>query len=170
MMEVNDEKLNSYFDGDLSPAEKEEVLRLVRNSPELKKQFEALKQAHDLLSAVKQEELSENFSSLVMSKLNVQRIRMRQQKKFLITIVSFFVIIILSISGFLLYNVLISASHSAESSDSINSLSSYIRNFSSFLFSKSGTTLIGSALSFIMLVSGYFLFEYQKKEKTIQGR
>lgn len=165
-MEINDQILNSYFDGDLSSQEKEEILRAIENSPILRNKFDSLKQTNDLLLSMKADEVSENFVSIVMSKLNAQKIRVRQQKRFLTMIISFFGILISTITGFVLYNILISASQSTESSSSITSMSNYFKNLSSLLFSKSGTTIIGSVLSFIMLVSGYFLFEYQKKMKS----
>lgn len=164
-MEINDEILNSYFDGDLSVQDKTEIIKAVNNSPELKRKFESMRQAHELFTSMRVDEVSPNFTSLVMSKLNMQKIRVRQQKRFLTVVVSFFGIIILTITGFLLYNILISASQSTEPSSAITSLSEYVKDLSSLLFSKNGTTIIGSALSFIMLVSGYFLFEFQKKNK-----
>lgn len=69
-MEINDEILNYYFDGDLSSQEREEILRAVENSPILRNKFDSLKQANDLLFSVKADEVSENFASIVMSKLN----------------------------------------------------------------------------------------------------
>lgn len=170
MMEINEEMLNRFLDGDLSDAEREEVLRAVKYSPEIKKKFESLKQAHELFASLKADEVSPGFSSFIMSRLNAQRLRARQQKRFLTLIISFFGILILSITGFLLYNVVVTASNSTDTISSINTLSNYVKDISNFLFSKNGTTIIGSALSFIMLVSGYFLFEYQKKIKSNLGR
>jgi hypothetical protein len=170
MIEINDEILNSFFDGDLSNAEKEEVLNAVKSSPVIKKKFDSLKQAHELFTSLKAEEVSPDFTSLVMNKINSQKVRLRQQKRFLTLIISFFGVIILSITGFLLYNILTAANHSTDTSSSITSLGNYVKNLSSLLFSKSGTTIIGSILSFVMLVSGYFLFEYQKKMKSNLGR
>jgi anti-sigma factor RsiW len=170
MMEINDEILNSYFDGDLSAQDKAEVLKSVNNSPGLRRKFDSLKQANDLLLTMKADEVSENFASMVLSKLNAQKIRVRQQKRFLTIIISFFGVIILTITGFVLYNILISASQSTETSTSLTALSNYVKDLSSLLFSKNGTTIIGSAISFIMLVSGYFLFEYQKKMKSNPGK
>jgi hypothetical protein len=169
-MIMNDEILNRFIDGDLSAAERNEVLRAVNSSPEWKKKFESLKKAHELFLAMKPEEVSDNFASLVMSKLKAQKLRARQQKKFLTIIISFFGIIILSITGFVFYNILLSVSQATETSSSITSLSSYLKDLTNLLFSKNGTTIIGSALSLIMLVSGYFLFEYQKKMKSNLGR
>jgi len=169
-MIMNDEILNRFIDGDLSATERDEVLRVVTSSPEWKKKYETLKKAHELLIAMKPEEVSDNFASLVMSKLNAQKLRARQQKNFLTIIISFFGIIILSITGFVFYNILLSVSQATETSSSITSLSSYVKDLTNLLFSKNGTTIIGSALSLIMLVSGYFLFEYQKKMKSNLGR
>jgi hypothetical protein len=167
---MNDEILNRFIDGDLSAAERDEVLRAVNSSPEWKKKYESLKKAHELLTSMKPEEVSENFASLVMTKLGSQKLRARQQKRFLTIIISFFGIIILSITGFVFYNILSSVSQATETSSSITSLSSYLKDLTNLLFSKNGTTIIGSALSLIMLVSGYFLFEYQKKMKSNLGR
>lgn len=164
-MKINDEILNSYFDGDLSVQDKTEIMKAVNNSPELKRKFESIRQAHEIFTSLKADEVSPNFTSLVMSKLNNQKIRVKQQKRFLTVVVSFFGIIILTITGFILYNILISASQSTEPSSAITSLSNHVKDLSSLLFSKNGTTIIGSTLSFIMLVSGYFLFEFQKKNK-----
>lgn len=167
---LNDEILNRFIDGDLSSAERDEVLRAVNSSPEWEKKYESLKKAHELLTSMKPEEVSENFASLVMTKLGAQKLRARQQKRFLTIIISFFGIIILSITGFVFYNILSSVSQATETSSSITSLSSYLKDLTNLLFSKNGTTIIGSALSLIMLVSGYFLFEYQKKMKSNLGR
>lgn len=169
-MIMNDEILNRFIDGDLSASERDEVLKAVNSSPEWKKNYESLKKAHKLLIAMKPEVVTDNFASIVMSKLSAQKLRARQQKRFLTIIISFFGIIILSITGFVFYNILSSVSQATQTSSSITSLSSYVKDLTNLLFSKNGTTIIGSALSLIMLVSGYFLFEYQKKMKSNLGR
>ena len=66
---LNDEILNRFIDGDLSSAKRDEVLRAVNSSPEWEKKYESMKKAHELSTSMKPEEVSENFASLVMTKL-----------------------------------------------------------------------------------------------------
>lgn len=162
MMDNNDDILNRYFDGDLNSKEIDEVNKALSGSAELRKDFEALNRIHNFLSKQEADQTKSDFTNLVMLKIRKKSQRENEQKIFLMTILSIFSVIILGLVGFVLYQILTTASSTTDSTNTLNSFGKNINSFFSGLFSKNRMTLFGSILSFVMLVSAYFLFEFQK--------
>jgi len=161
-MNINNDILNRYLDGDLNSKEIDEVNRALDNSTELKKEFDALSRIHNILSKQQVDQTKSDFTNLVMLKIRKKSKSENEQKIFLITILFFFGVITLGIVGFVLYQILSTVPSTADSTNTLNSLGKNLNNFFSDLFSKNRITLFGSILSFVMLVSAYFLFEFQK--------
>lgn len=168
MITINDEMLNKYLDDELNREEKELVKTAIENSPELKKKFVALLDTHSLLKNMEPDLPSLNFTKLVMNKISSKASTARQQKYFLFAILSFFGVIVLGISGYVLFQI-ISSIQVSETNEIVTTYSKGIGDFFSNIFGKKNLSIFGSILSFIMLVSGYFLFEYQKQSKKNFG-
>lgn len=164
MNNINDELLNKYLDNELREEEKVFVLNAINNSSEIQKRFEALLKVHSLLKSLPPESASTNFSKLVMQKISRRGIIEIQQKKFLYSVLSLFGIIILGIVGYVFYEI-VSSIQQSNSSEAISTYSNTIGNYFSSFFGKKNLSIFGSVLSFIMLISGYFLYDYQKKSK-----
>jgi cytochrome b subunit of formate dehydrogenase len=164
MNNINDELLNKYLDDELNREEKDLVKTAIENSSEVKRRFEALLKAHNLLNSIEEESPSIDFTKLVMNKLNKRSVIARQQKYFLFSILSLLGLIIAGITGYALYQV-ISSIQPVQSSEIVTNYSKDIGDYVSNLFGQKNLTIFGSVLSFIMLISGYFLYDYQKHSK-----
>ncbi|MFZ1518532.1 MAG: hypothetical protein WAU11_07145 [Ignavibacteriaceae bacterium] len=164
MKNINDELLNKYLDDELDQKEKELVRISIESSLEVKKRYEALLKAHSLFNSVEEESPSLDFTKLVMNKLNKRSVIAKQQKFFLLSILSLLGLVILGITGYALYQV-ISSIQPVQSSEIVTNYSKDLGDYVSNLFGQKNLTIFGSVLSFIMLISGYFLYDYQKHSK-----
>ncbi len=164
MNNINDELLNKYLDDELNQDEKVLVKISIESSLEVKKRYEALLKAHSLLNSIKEESTSIDFTKLVMKKLNNKSVVAQQQKYFLLSILSLLGLIILGITGYVLYQV-ISSIQPIQSSEVVTTYAKDLGDYVSNLFGQKNLTIFGSVLSFIMLISGYFLYDYQKHSK-----
>jgi anti-sigma factor RsiW len=164
MITINDELLNKYLDDELNREEKDLVKTAIEKSPELKKKYAALVNTNTLLKNMEPDSVSQDFTKLVMNKISSKTSTARQQKYFLFTILSIFGVIALGITGYILYQI-ISSMQASQSAETVTTYSKSIGDYFSNLFGQKNLSIFGSILSFIMLVSGYFLFEYQKNSR-----
>ncbi len=164
MININDELLNKYLDDELNREEKDIVKNAIENSPDLKKQYAALVQTHNLLKNIAEDSPSIDFTKLVMNKVNKKTSNAKQQKYFMFVLLSIFGVIALCITGYILFQM-ISTSKASETNEIVTTYSKSIGDYLLSLFGKKNLTIFGSLLSFAMLVSGYFLFEFQKRSK-----
>jgi hypothetical protein len=164
MITINDELLNKYLDDELNREEKDLVKTAIEKSPELKKKYASLLETNHFLKNIDLDSPSLDFTKLVMNKIRSKTSTARQQKYFLFSILSFFGLIVLGITGYVFYQI-ISSMQASESTETITTYSKSIGDYFSNLFGQKNLSIFGSILSFIMLVSGYFLFEYQKQSK-----
>ena len=111
MITINDEMLNKYLDDELNREEKDLVKTAIENSPELKKKYAALLDTHSLLKNVEPDSPSLNFTKLVMNKISSKASTARQQKYFLFSILSLFGLIVLGITGYVLYQIISSSAN-----------------------------------------------------------
>ncbi|MEO8232154.1 MAG: hypothetical protein ABI638_07710 [Ignavibacteriota bacterium] len=166
MININDEILNKYLDDDLSADEKLKVKTAIENSSELQKKYDALLKTNNLLKNMEPDSPSLDFSKLVMNKINIKTSTARQQKYFLVTMLSFLGLIALGITGYLLFQIL-SSVQASETNEVVTTYSKNIGDYLSSMFGKQNISIFGSILSFVILVSAYFLYEYQKQSKKI---
>ena len=170
-MKIKDEILNKYLDGELNREEADQVKREILESMELKKKLNALKLIHDNLYKIKEDEVSQGFTERVMSRVVRKRFVVpKQQKYFIVSVASFIALLCLIIFGVSISAVISSASSSIGETksivDSMTVLSNGLIKFIEKLFSGQGLSIIGSIFSIIIVISGYFFFEMQKRTKT----
>lgn len=168
MSDINDEILNRYLDNELSIEEKNFVKSEIEKSSSLKKRYEVLLITHSLLKNIQPESTSVDFSKMVMQKIAKRGIIESQQKRFLLIILSFLGVVILGIVGYVFYQIFDTIQLS-DSNETITTYSNTIGDYFTQLFGKKNLSVFGSVLSFIMLVSGYFLYDYQKHSKKNFG-
>lgn len=168
MININDELLNNYLDDELNRDEKDLVKTAIESSSEVKKKYDALLMAHNLLKNVGTDSPNLDFTKMVMKKISSRTSIARQQKYFFFSVLSFFGLIVLGITGYVLFQI-ISSVQASESAEAVTTYSKSIGNYFSNLFGKKNLSIFGSILSFVMLMSGYFLFEYQKQLKKNFG-
>lgn len=162
MINLDDEVLNDYLDGNLSDAQKIEVKAAIENNKLMQMRYESLLAAHELFKQAKSEKVSNDFERKVMQRINRKNTLVKQQKRFMMIIFSLFGLLVLSIVGYALTEV-ISSLKAAESENIFSTFSIFLADYKKLLTNKNNLSLLGSILSFIMVISGYFLYEFQKK-------
>ena len=167
---VTDEILNDYLDGQLNRKDAEYVKSAIRDSEELQKRFNALKLVHERLSIIKEDEVNPGFTANLMKQIVKRSVVPKQQKYFIVSVATFITLLSLVIFGFSI-SAFISASPSSISNstsvfDSIPNLSDGLIKLLKQLFSGSGLSIIGSIFSIVVLISGYFFFDMQKRAKA----
>jgi hypothetical protein len=168
MIDLNDEILNKYLDGELEQSDFIRVQELLKASADARSRLGALQTVHSGLKQMKEYSPSEEFTSLVMGKLFTKVESKKGQKVFIYSISGFFIVLSLVISGIALSIILNSAaaSSSGEFSQNISSYTSKITEVIRDLFSDSGISIFGSILSLGIIIFSYFFFEFQKNLKT----
>ncbi len=163
MNRLSDEILNKYIDNELSEEEKLKIRQQIQSSEEDKKRFAALQAVHINLKKEHVPEVSPDFTSRLMSKIMKQRKAKNEQRVFIFSIGSVFLIILLIIIGFF-----ISSTINTESSSSVsilNTIVSFMAEFGSKIslgFSGKYISIVGSILSFSIILTAYFFFDYKK--------
>jgi hypothetical protein len=162
--------LNRYLDGEMSSEESKQVKAELLASEKLQKRLNTLKLVHEKLYNLKEDEVSAGFTSKVMSKIGHKKfIVPKQQKYFIFSIATFITILCLVILGFSI-SAIVSASSPANGSlnivDTVNVLSTGLVDFIKHLFTGRGLSILGSVFSLVIIISGYFFFEIQKRSKA----
>src|SRR5512134_3434773 len=104
MIELNEETLNKYIDGELEPGELLKISELLKESPEARMRLAALRAVHIGLKEMKEYFPSERFTSLLMSKLYVKS--RKGQKVFIYSISGFFILLSLIVTGAAAYLII----------------------------------------------------------------
>jgi hypothetical protein len=99
-----------------------------------------------------------------MQKISHRGVIESQQKRFLFIVLALLGFTILGIVVYVFYQIF-NTTQLSDSSETISTYSNTIGDYFSALFGKKNLSILGSLLSFIMLVSGYFLYDYQKHSK-----
>ncbi|MDH3269381.1 MAG: hypothetical protein OEM46_11060 [Ignavibacteria bacterium] len=173
MIQITDEILNKYLDGELNREQAEQVKSALRNSEELQRKFNALKLVHDRLSIIKEDEVSPGFTDNFMKQILRRSAVPKQQKYFIVSVATFLTLLCLVIFGFSISAMISATSSSIGDSksvfESIPNLGDGLVKILKHLFSGAGLSIIGSVFSIVVLISGYFFFEMQKRSKANLG-
>lgn len=166
MSRISDEILNKYIDGELNEKSVLEIENILNTSKEDADRLSALKRIHSELGKIGSFSLPGDFTMNVMSKIRGTAKARNKDKYFILTIISFIIALSLGIIGFLAYNI---AQTPSDQTTSLNILANYMPYIKNVLDALQriipGNTFsfIGSILSFIVIISGYFFFENQKR-------
>ena len=168
MIELTDEILNKYIDGELERDIMQQIREQLKNSEIDKKRFITLQAIHNELKKIKEIEVKKDFTSLVMAKL-VKKVRSRKKDKlFIFSISSIFVVCSLAIIGYLIVTVVGSnVGGNAANQNVDNYVNFFVQMFSSVkeLLTAKNISIIGSVFSFGLLITGYFFFENLRQSK-----
>ena len=169
---LSDEILNKYIDGELNASQIEEIKAALEKSEDDRKRFNVLKVVHDKLSLIQEDEISEDFTNIVMAKISKPFTVPRRQKYFIVSITSIFILVCLGIVGYVASIIISSSTPQTESiqmTETVQKISNGLITELRKLFSGSGLSIVGSVLSLAILISGYFFFERQKQTKANLG-
>lgn len=164
MMNLTDEILNKFIDGDTDPDMSKEIKEHLQNSPNDMKRYKALLAVHNELKKVKSEEVSANFTQLLMKKVQKAAKAKKEQKYFVFSLSTIFLVGCLGIIGYLFFAVMQTPLDTSEPSVITNYSEEFARIIKQ-IFSRDNIAIIGSVMSFIMLASGYFFFESLRHSK-----
>ena len=166
---LTDEILNDYLDGNLNEQKRKEVEKILASSESERQNFRALKVIHNELSQLKEDETSEDFTRLLISKLNKKFELPRQQKYFAFIIASIFVLICVGIVGYLATTIISTSTPQTESiqvTETVHQVSNGLIYELKKIFSSKNLSIIGLVFSLGIMISGYFFFENQKRNKA----
>lgn len=171
MIQITDEILNKYLDGELNREEAEQVKSVLNNSEDLQKKFNALKLVHKNLINLKEDKVSIGFTDNLMKQIVRRKFVVPQQQKyFIVSIATFITLLCLVIFGFSISAIISSAPPSIGESksvvDSITYMSDGLVKVIEKVFTGQGLSIVGSIFSIIIIISGYFFFEMQKRAKA----
>ncbi len=165
MIQITDEILNKYIDGELSKTESAEVEKQIQFSKEIRDQFNALKFVHSQLKNIKEDEVADNFTLLTMARINRQVKTKRSDSKFIGFIFSTILVFCLGIIGYVSYTIFNIASRSSANRN-FGNYGKLLNEFLSILqniFSPQNIPLTGSVVSLVIIITAYFFFESRKK-------
>ncbi|UCH64706.1 MAG: hypothetical protein JSW63_08750, partial [Ignavibacterium sp.] len=169
MMNLTDEILNRYLDGELSETETKEVQKIILLDENAKKRFNALKLVHDKLSIIEEDKVPDGFTEKIISRLGKKYKAPAHQKWFFISIVVFVSLLSLLVLGYVIGEIIASIPPEHESAvpvETIDRLSDGLIIQLKSIFSGKNLSIIGSIISLGIMISGYFFFEHQKKTKA----
>jgi hypothetical protein len=168
MSGLSDEILNKYIDGELDQAVLNDVREQLKNSEPDRLKLMMLQKVHSELGRLKTFEVQDNFTSLLMSKIQKRSVVVRKDKFFMLSISSIFMLIILTIISYILVISFNAAGGGTQNARDVNNYLNLITNFSTSikgLLSPKNVSIIGSILSFGIIITGYLFFENQRQAK-----
>jgi len=166
MIELNDDLLNKYIDGDLDRETTLKIKTQLGLSPIDMKKYNELLLIHNELRKIPAEEVYPNFTANIILKVQKSLKSKREQNFFIVSVLSLFFLICVGIIGYLITNYIFSAE--PNSSDVVTQFTERSEDLISILkdfFSKGNISIIGSVFSFILLISGYFFYDSLKQSK-----
>ena len=166
---LTDEILNEYLDGSLDEQKANEVEKQLASCENEMKRFNALKVIHHELSQLKEDKTSEDFTRHVISKLCKKFEIPHNQKYFIFIISSIFIFISVGIVAYTVTVIISTSSPQSESievTETVHQLSNGIIHELKQIFNSKNLSLIGLIFSLGIMISGYFFFENQKRNKA----
>lgn len=173
MNKLTDEILNRYLDNELDRATLKMVRERLNSSDEDRKRLRALEAADKSLRNMSRETVSPDFTAGLMKKINRKSTAKNEQRVFILSVSSVFVIIALGIIGYVMALIFSGPSGGggtvAGTSEALAFLNSMIKPLKN-LFGGTNISVIGSVFSLGLLVSIYFVLDLLKHSRTALGR
>jgi len=163
MRTLSDEILNRYIDGELSRDEMREVEETIKNSREDRIEFNAIQNTDKSLKNMRLIEVKSNFTSLVMNKIQRSLKSTQEQKKFIISNFSIFIIMCLVVVGIVGFEIIknFNPEKSTVLKDSIKYVTSASQLISN-IFNNRNISIVGGVFSFGLIISAWFFFDYSR--------
>jgi hypothetical protein len=165
MKEITNEVLNKLIDNELNSSEIDELHSLIKKDEKLLSKTKAHQMVDNVLKTLEIENAPQNTTDLIMEKITQTVLAKEKKNGFFKFIVSSFAFSMLLVIGFILFS---KPDGEGVSKSFFNTFKEKIsENLSSFSLPISYDLLliITSALTIIVLISGYFIFEEHKSFK-----
>ena len=171
---ITDELLNKYIDNELSDFELKELTEALKNNEEARAKLKALQLTDELLRKMENTPAPQNFTESFMRKINaVSSINKEKISYFFVTVISFLALAITGVIGYSISQINFQSSSLAEKNEYVKKskefFSTGLNQFNSIL-NNENMLLIGAGLTFVLLVSGYFIIENHKNFKQKLNR
>ncbi|MCK5456023.1 MAG: hypothetical protein KAI45_02780 [Melioribacteraceae bacterium] len=165
MNELTNDILNKLIDNELNSSEIDELHNLIKKDEKLLSKTKAHQMVDNVLKRLEIEDAPLNTTELIMGKITQSVLAKEKKNGFFKFIISSFVVLTLLVVGFV-FSAKPSGEGVAESYFNAfkSKLSENLSNFS-IPISSDLLLIIASALTVIILISGYFIFEEHKSFK-----
>jgi ATP-dependent Zn protease len=163
MRTLSEEILNKYIDGELSRVEMREVEETIKNSREDRIELNAIQNTDRSLKNMRLIEVKSNFTSLVMNKIQKSLQSNQEQKKFIVSIFSIFIVMCLVVVGIVGFELI--RNYNPGTSNAIKESIKYVASASEYIskiFNSRNISIVGGVFSFGLIISAWFFFDYSR--------
>jgi len=171
---INDELLNKYIDNELTEVELKELSEALKNDNEAQAKLKALQLTDEVLRKMEITPAPQNFTESFMKKIiTVSSVHKEKISYFFVSVISFFAVAIIGVLGFSFSKIDITSSSLGENNQYVQKTKEVFSGGLSQLnsiFSNDNMLLIGAGLTFVLLISGYFIIESHKSFKQKLNR
>ncbi|MDA3861600.1 MAG: hypothetical protein PF445_10270 [Melioribacteraceae bacterium] len=165
MKNLTDENLNKLIDNELSSSEIDELYNLIKKDEKLLSKTKAHQMVDSVLKTLEIENAPANTTDLIMQKITNSVLAKEKKNGFFKFMMGAFAASILLVIGFIISSNSVSVTYSESTFSSIREQAlEYLQNFT-FPINSDLLLVITSALTVIILISGYFVFEEHKSFK-----
>lgn len=163
MRTLSDDILNKYIDGELTKEDVKEIEDTIQSSREDKIRLNALRETDRKLRNIKVPDIKSNFTSLVMNRIQKSLRSRQEQKKFILVIVSVFMLMCLTVVGVVGFEMIrnFNPGTSAVLKNSIKYITSASELLAN-LFSSKNLSIVGGTFSLGLVISAWFFFDFSK--------
>ena len=171
---ITDELLNKYIDNELSEDGLKEFNEMLKNDFDAQSRLKALHLTEDILRKIEISPAPENFTDKFMSKISISTSGVKDKVSyFYIGMISFFALAIAGILGFCISQVEFGSSNLTGDNQYIQNTMELLSGGLGYINSLLGNDsilLTGAGLTFVLLVSGYYILENHKNFKEKLNR
>ncbi len=164
-MKLTDELINKYLDNELSVGEIEEFKRAVSDDEENLQNLKLYKFIEDEIPKLKIYSAPANVTGIIMNRISSRIAEKYQKNNFFYFIISFFVIGILAISGFAIFNSKTMETENNYLENSIRYVTNNLPTLKNVSLTNETMLIIGAGLTLLFLLSAFFLFDSHKSIK-----
>ncbi len=165
MKELTNEILNKLIDNELNNSEIDELHNLIKNNEKLLSRTKAHQMVDNVLKKLEIEEAPQNTTELIMGKITQSVLAKENKNGFFKFMMGTFAVSIIGVIGFVLSSKPTSQGVSESYLSTLKN--KLLENLGSLSLPISNDLLlvISSALTVIIMISGYFIFEEHKSFK-----
>jgi len=167
-MKVTDEILNRFIDGELNSEELKEFKDELNNSRDVQIRLRALQAASVIFKNIIEESPTVDFTSKLMLSLHKKFKARKRDSIFIASVASIFVVISLLIIGYILAQIISAAGPNSSFQPGLQVADIFEKIAQTFVskFSSSSVSIVGTIISFGVIVSGYFYFDFLKSTRS----
>lgn len=173
MNNLPDEILNKYIDNELDQATLKMVREHLKNSESDRRRLKALQAADNALRKSNTDSVSPDFTSALMMRIAKKSKSRKEQRAFIISISSLFVILALAAVGYVMALILSSAPAADGTATATRETFTFFKNIMEpvrSFFGSVNLSVIGSVFSLGLLISVYFVVDMVKHTRQNLGR